>query len=202
MDIVTIDFETYYDKDYSLRKMTTEAYIRDERFEVLGVATKCGSDSPVWVSNNIQEHLDSLNLQDKAILAHNTVFDGAILSWIYGVKPKFWFDTMSMARPTNGNTTGCSLDALAYANKIGTKGKEILNSIGKRLVDFSYEELERFKQYCINDVELTYKLFNKLKAFEELATYNGDVFPIEELMVIDSTIRRGIGKDGTHDFCF
>ena len=59
MDIVTIDFETYYDRDYSLRKMTTEAYVRDERFEVLGVATKCGSNSPEWVSDNIQKHLDS-----------------------------------------------------------------------------------------------------------------------------------------------
>ena len=29
MDIVTIDFETYYDKDFSLSKMTTEAYVRD-----------------------------------------------------------------------------------------------------------------------------------------------------------------------------
>ena len=189
MDIVTIDFETYYDKDYSLRKMTTEAYIRDERFEVLGVATKCGSNSPEWVSHNIQEHLDSLNLQDKAILAHNTVFDGAILSWIYNVKPKFWFDTMSMARPTNANTTGCSLDALAYANRIGAKGKEILNSIGKHKEDFTSEEWGRFEQYCINDVELTYKLFNKLKTSEEYVIYNGDTFPLSELMVIDSTIR-------------
>ncbi len=37
MDIVTIDMETYYDKDYSLSKMTTEAYVRDPRFEVIGV---------------------------------------------------------------------------------------------------------------------------------------------------------------------
>ena len=35
MDIITIDFETYYDRDYSLSKMTTESYIRDERFEVV-----------------------------------------------------------------------------------------------------------------------------------------------------------------------
>ena len=29
MDLITVDFETYYDKDFSLRKVTTEAYIRD-----------------------------------------------------------------------------------------------------------------------------------------------------------------------------
>ncbi len=40
MDILTIDFETYYAKDYGLRKLTTEEYIRDPRFEVIGVAIK------------------------------------------------------------------------------------------------------------------------------------------------------------------
>ena len=34
MDVYTLDFETYYDQEYSLSKMTTEAYVRDPRFEV------------------------------------------------------------------------------------------------------------------------------------------------------------------------
>ena len=33
MDMLTIDFETYYAKDFGLRKFTTEEYIRDKRFE-------------------------------------------------------------------------------------------------------------------------------------------------------------------------
>ena len=184
MELVTLDFETYYDKEFSLRKMTTEAYVRDDRFKVLGVATKCGSNPPVWVSDicytgHIRKHLKSLCLQDRAVLCHNSAFDGAILSWIYGIKPKFWFDTLSMARPTNAMTTGCSLDALAYAYKLGVKGKEILNSMGKHKEDFTSEEWDRFIQYATNDVELTYKLFKALKKD----------FPTRELMVIDKTIR-------------
>jgi hypothetical protein len=35
MDLITIDFETYYDKTFSLSKMTTEAYVRDPQFEVI-----------------------------------------------------------------------------------------------------------------------------------------------------------------------
>ena len=35
MDIVTLDFESYYDQEYSLRKVTMEEYIRDSRFEVI-----------------------------------------------------------------------------------------------------------------------------------------------------------------------
>ena len=60
MDILTIDFETYYAKDYGLRKLTTEEYIRDPRFEVIGVAIKKigaelssgNANAPVWFSGS------------------------------------------------------------------------------------------------------------------------------------------------------
>ena len=42
MKLLTIDFETYYDKEYSLSKMTTEEYIRDSRFEAIGVSVQEG----------------------------------------------------------------------------------------------------------------------------------------------------------------
>ena len=38
--IITLDFETFYDKTYSIKKCTTEEYIRDSRFEVIVVAVK------------------------------------------------------------------------------------------------------------------------------------------------------------------
>jgi hypothetical protein len=40
MDIITIDFETYYDKEFSLSKITTEEYIRSPQFEIIGVAIR------------------------------------------------------------------------------------------------------------------------------------------------------------------
>ena len=46
MKIMTIDFETYYDKDYSLTKLTTEAYVRDPRFEVLMVGIMIDGGEP------------------------------------------------------------------------------------------------------------------------------------------------------------
>jgi len=30
MNLISLDFETYYDRDFSLSKMTTEEYIRDD----------------------------------------------------------------------------------------------------------------------------------------------------------------------------
>ena len=180
MDIATIDFETYYDRDYSLSKMTTESYIRDKRFQVIGVAVKINNGKTEWYSgDDVGKFLHSLILSDKYLLAHHSAFDGAILSWHYNIKPKFWFDTMSMARPLHNMTIGCSLNALSSCYKLGQKGTEVINALGKRLEDFTSEELKQYANYCINDVELTYKLFKVL--------VKG--YPQSELKVIDQTIR-------------
>lgn len=181
MDIVTIDFETYYSKDFSLSKMTTEEYIRSPDFEVIGVGIKVNDGATQWYTDefNVKGALDYAKLADKAILCHNTLFDGAILAWHYGITPKLWLDTLSMARPIHDVTTGCSLKALADHYGIGVKGTEVVDALGKRYKDFSQYELSRYGQYCKNDVELTYKLFNILKKH----------YKTTELRVIDLLIR-------------
>jgi DNA polymerase len=180
MDIVTIDFETYYDREYSLSKMTTEAYIRDDRFEVIGVGVKVNNHPTDWYSgNDVGKFLNSLDYSNKVILAHNTVFDGAILSWHYGIKPKLWFDTLSMARPYHNATVGGSLKNLVSHYNLGKKGDEVVQALGKHRQDFTPEELDRYASYCVNDVDLTYQLFKVLSK----------KFPPTELLVIDQTIR-------------
>ena len=160
--------------------MTTEAYVRDPQFEVIGVCVKVNDYPTDWYSgDNVGKFLNSLDYSDKAILAHNTAFDGAILSWHYGIKPKFWFDTMSMARPLHNATVGGSLKALASHYKLGQKGDEVFNNMGRHRKDFTPEELDRYAAYCVNDVDLTYELFQILK-------YK---VPVSELMVIDQTLR-------------
>ena len=180
MDIVTIDAETYYDKEYSLSKMTTEAYVRDPRFEVIGVGIKI-NDYPVdWYSGSDPgRFLRQLDYSKMAILCHNTVFDGAILSWHFGIRPKLWLDTLSMARPLHNISVGGSLKALAAHYKLGEKGDEVVNAIAKRRADFAPSELERYAAYCCNDVDLTYKLFRKMARN----------FPAVEIALIDQTIR-------------
>lgn len=180
MDIVTIDFETYYSKDYTLSKMTTEAYVRDPRFEVIGVGVKVNDHPTDWYSGeNPGRFLKSLDYRNKAILCHNTVFDGAILSWHFGIKPKLWLDTLSMARPLHNVSVGGSLKNLVSHYRLGAKGDEVINALGKRRKDFSSEDMERYASYCVNDVELTYKLFHKMKGR----------FTPDELRVIDITMR-------------
>lgn len=180
MDIVTIDFETYYDRDYSLSKITTESYIRDPRFEVIGVGVKV-NDGPVdtYSGSDAGKFLRSLDYSDKAILCHNTMFDGAILSWKFGIKPKLWLDTLSMARPLHQATVGGSLKALAQHYGLGAKGEEVIAALGKRRADFTPAELAAYMRYCANDIDLTYALFKKLRKG----------FPLDELRIIDTTIR-------------
>ena len=180
MDIVTVDFETYYSKDYGLGKMTTEAYIRDPRFEVIGVGVKV-NDQPVdtYSGSDPGKFLRSMDWSDKAVLAHNCAFDGAILSWVFGIKPKLWLDTLSMAKPFHRVDVGGSLKMLAKHYGLGRKGTEVLDAKGKRQADFTPQELQQYMNYCANDVELTYQLFKKLRP----------LFQTKELLVIDQTIR-------------
>jgi DNA polymerase I-like protein with 3'-5' exonuclease and polymerase domains len=180
MDVVTIDFETYYDKEYSLSKMTTENYIRDPRFEIIGVAVKVNNHPTDWYSGeNYGAWLKGLDWKGSASLSHNTMFDGAIMGWKFGINPKLWLDTMSMARPKHAMEVGGALKNLVAYYNLGAKGDEVINALGKRKHHFTQDELGRYADYCINDVELTYKLFRKL--------VKG--FPASELQVIDRTLR-------------
>ena len=181
MDIYTLDFETYYAQDYSLSKMTTEEYVRDRRFEVIGLAIKKNDKSTKYLSEPglIKRLLSHIDFSTSVILCHNTMFDGAILSWHYGIKPKAWFDTMYMARALHGAETSASLKAVAERYGVGVKGNEVHNAKGKRRADFTDEETARYGEYSKNDVELTYKLFKIM----------GAKFPKQELKLIDLTLR-------------
>lgn len=164
--LITLDFETYYDRQFSLSKMTTEAYIRDPQFEVIGVGYRIEDGDVHWVTGDrVEQALHALDLPNNHLLCHNTAFDGAILAWRYGIKPKFMFDTMSMARPVTGLTVGASLEKLAQKFCLGEKGKEVVAALGKRLKDFTPEELAQYGEYCKNDVVLTYNLFHVLQQF-------------------------------------
>ena len=180
--LLTVDFETYYDRDFSLSKSTTEEYVRSDLFEVIGVSVKVNEDPAQWFSGTHQQTAQWLGQFDwgsSLVLAHNTMFDSAILSWRFGIIPLGWLDTMSMAQAVVPATQSKSLANLAVYYEVGVKGTEVINALGKRRIDFTPQELARYGDYCVNDTELTYTLFNKLL----------DGFPQQELKLIDLTIR-------------
>jgi DNA polymerase len=180
-NLITIDFETYYDKEYGLKKFTTEQYIRDEKFEVIGVAVK-DKGITKWFTGTHAEtktFLDSYNMHEHFVLGHNMRFDAAILSWIFDIHPLGLFDTMSMAQILHGLTESVSLANLSKLYELGEKGTEVLDALGKKRLDFEHNDLAKYGSYCINDVELTYELFSELK----------DRFTSPEMKLIDLTIR-------------
>tara|TARA_R110000868_G_scaffold274341_1_gene533620 strand:+ start:6253 stop:8079 length:1827 start_codon:yes stop_codon:yes gene_type:complete len=180
-NLITLDFETYYDKEYGLKKFTTEQYIRDEQFEVIGVAVKDNGVTKWFTGTHAETKafLDSYNMHEHFVLGHNMRFDASILSWIFDIHPKGLFDTMSMAQILHGLTESVSLANLSKLYKIGEKGTEVLDALGKKRLDFTHNDLAKYGSYCINDVELTYELFTELK----------DRFTAPEMKLIDLTIR-------------
>ena len=181
MTVVTLDFETTYSKDYSLSKMSEAEYILDPRFEAIMVALKVGDQpSHVYVGGEIEEALAQINWERTALAAHNMRFDGAILAWRYGYVPKLYLDTLSMARAITHWVLGKrSLKAGLTYLELPPKGDEILRAMGKRLVDFTPEELDAYAQYCARDNDNCYNIFT---------TFAG-CFQNTELQLIDLILR-------------
>jgi DNA polymerase I-like protein with 3'-5' exonuclease and polymerase domains len=183
VDLITLDMETYYSREFSLSKITTEEYVRDPRFQVIGIGVKVNDGKTEWFSGThreLRDYLAKFDWANSAVLAHNTMFDGAILSWRFGIKPRVWFDTLCMARALHGVEKSASLKALAETYGAGVKGTEVLNALGKRRADFTPQELAAYGSYCVNDVDLTYDIFNQMLV-------RG--FPKQELKLIDLTLR-------------
>lgn len=180
--IITVDFETYYDREFSLSKITTEEYVRDSRFEVIGVGVKVDDEPTKFFTGTHDElgaFLSAYDWGSSFVLAHNTMFDGAILSWRFGIKPMAWLDTLCMARAVDGIEAGNSLAKLAERYNLGVKGDEVLNALGKHRTEFEEGDLARYGRYCCNDVDLTYVLFNTLAQHVSK----------KELKLIDLTLR-------------
>lgn len=182
MNILTLDFETYYDKAFSLSKLTTEEYIRSPEFETIGVAVKENDGETRWFSgthDETAEFLGGYDWDNSALLAHNAMFDAAILNWRFGIKPRAVLDTLSMARALHGSEVGNSLAKLSLHYALGEKGTEVIDALGKRRCDFDADSLNKYGGYCINDVELTYELFRALVPS----------FKLTELQIISLTVK-------------
>ena len=178
--LLVIDFETRWDRrEYTLSKMTTEQYIRDPRFKAFGCCIKT-YDVPgtVWVSHkDLQATFDAIDWSTTAVLAHNAQFDIAILSWVYGAKPCFVFDSLSMARALRGVEVGNSLAKLADEFGLPPKGKAVHSTDG--LEELPEEVEDELAEYCKHDTFLCEEVFKRL--------IKG--YPPKELRLIDLTLK-------------
>lgn len=177
MNLVTLDFETYFDSDYTLSKMTTEEYVRDPRFKMHCVGIKAPGICDTHVIDHDTFIERKINYKPWAIVCHHAAFDGLILNYHYGLRPAMWFDTLSMARLVFPHAKSHSLGALAKL--LGLQEKTVPYESFKGVRDITGDLYNRVAEGCANDVELTYAIFQKLLPY----------VPQEELRIIDLTIR-------------
>ena len=181
MDLIALDFETFFSDDYTLKKMTTEAYIRDPRFDahMIGIRWPRTGETRWYGKHEIREVFARIPWEATAVVAHHAQFDGAIMSLHYGVKPAMWFDTLSMARMVHGNHLSAALGSLAEHYGLAGKSVPYEDFKGKRWEELDETTRQTLGTGCCHDVDLMWTIFHELLK----------VFPREELLVIDTTVR-------------
>ena len=191
--VIALDYETAWSRtEYTLSKMTTEEYVRDPRFKAWGLCWKdVDLDEPAWAPGRTVEYQSvwvrgdrirrwaaSVDWSRTAVLAHNAQFDVTILSWVYGIKPAFIFDTLSMARALRGVEVGNSLAKLADDFGLPPKGKAVHSTDGMlESIPFAVES--ELAEYCRHDVFLCEQIFKRLMPG----------YPVKELRLIDMTLK-------------
>lgn len=183
--LVVTDFETYFDRDYTLRKMRTEEYILDRRFKVHGVAVAYPNGKTDFIDpDDIAKWLRAY--RSHAMVGHNMYFDGLIWKLRYSHVAPFLLDTKLLANMVFGPAEvsgGNDLESVAERLGFQPKGK-IDMFCGKD--ELSPEEYRAMRAYACNDADLEYKAL--------MALLPRITRPEFELWLLDHTLRIYINK--------
>lgn len=186
---IVIDFETYYGDDWTLKKMTTEKYIRGEKFECIGLSIKVGNMPTHFYKKEIGIGILQTvlkNYPNSPVVSHNATFDAGILAFRYGIHPSVLVDTVTMAKLTGLDRVagGSSLAKLSeYLVKIGVltsvKGTEVHNMYGVHADDMSEAQWKAYGEYCKLDTDLCYAIYSYLRS----------LCPVDELMMASVSLQ-------------
>jgi DNA polymerase bacteriophage-type len=187
VNIITLDFETYWDDQYTLKKMTNEEYIRDPQFRALGAAVRWPDGDHEWLHPDVIATALEEIPRPIAMICHHAHFDGAILNWRYGWKPDLWIDTLSMGRVVFDGTVSLKLESLAQYFNLQPKTVPYNLFKGKQWDQLTPHEQYQVAEGAIHDVELTWSAANyMLHGGHPAVRYP---FPLSELDVVDITVR-------------
>lgn len=189
---VYLDFESFWSTEHTLSKMSPTEYVMHPLTEIQSISIGVG-DGAIGVlfgEKEIRAMLAKIDWSKSMAVGHNmSGFDALILRWRFGINPKMWGCTAAMARSAHSKTqvmlggkplVGVSLKKLAAEFGVGRKlDFEATNTKGKRLEDFTREEMQAMREYNRVDTELCRSLFKQL--------IKG--FPKQELLLIDMTTR-------------
>ena len=178
MKCIFVDIETYYGNDYSLslKTVTTESYIRDERFKIHGLGVAVADGPARWVTGKlVPDFLKKVDWSQYALVGHNLQFDGLILNHHFGIKPKLYIDTLALSRMLIGPHSAkhglkyvaellcgmTKMDELAKAYNI----RDLPPHIEKAIADYTVGEPRWNPTKNLNeagDIILTREIFKKM----------------------------------------
>lgn len=173
-DILHIDFETYYDRDYSLSKIPTILYVRDMRFKVLGVAVALNDEPSKFLNHEeFVRMAQEIDWSITAVSAYNCAFDACILTERYGIYPAYYICPQSAARALIP-LDRVNLRVVAPTLGIGEKGDA--------LTPGSYAVTKELSDYACQDNELARKIYKLLYP----------MLPKFEQDLIDQTVQQAV----------
>jgi hypothetical protein len=180
---VYMDWETFWSVEHSLSKMNPIDYVMHPETEIQSLSIAVG-DWPIDVlfgEERIRNALAKLDWSDKYVIAHNgSGFDHLISAWRFGIRPKAWGCTLAMAKPFLGLTVGGSLKKVSEHLGLPPKGSlEEVNTKGKKLKDFTPDEIVKMTNYNKHDTYLCREIFK----------HYAPLLGLKELKLIDATIR-------------
>ena len=177
---VVIDFEAYFDAEYSLKKMSNWAYIKDERFEVIGCGFKFsppiktdqlavptffieGDGHVGGYLNDLEICYGEENLENITVVIQNAQFDQLVLQEHYGIKPKYVVDIKHLDAHFDSRRSHALKD-IAKREGLPPKG-DTKDFIGLHLGDMTPEQRAAMESYCKNDIRIEYMAFEKLMPY-------------------------------------
>ena len=185
MRVLTLDFETFYNTEYSLRKMSPVEYILDPQYECTGLAVKRNDQKSFWVEGDqVQDFFDSEPADDVMAVSHNSLFDMSICAWRYGWVPRVMVDTLGISRSMlRSKLRSLALDKVGDHLNLGRKTDALANVRNMRLNEIrAHPDLyRRFIEYGLNDADICYGIFKHF-------VMSGK-FPAVELSVMDAVLR-------------
>jgi DNA polymerase len=163
-EILVIDFETYFDTDYTLSKMSTVEYVTDPRFEFTGLGIEIlnhpkangpifipGPDVP-WAIKRLQK-LFGKALHNCTVVAKNCKFDMLILAEKFGIYPAYPLDIEDLSRTYDSRMSHRLKDLVSYFNLAKPKG-DTQQFKGLHYGEMSKEQQANLAEYGRTDIEL------------------------------------------------
>lgn len=188
--LLTLDFETYWSSEFTLKKLSIEEYVRSPEFKVFGAAVKYNDQPARWMNEQqLRDFFANVPWGDVALLCQNAPFDALILFHLFGITPALYICTLAMARmmlPRNRH----NLKILSHMAGLPPKGDAVNLTKGLRELPPLIEQA--LGEYACGDTDNTRGVFNWLLTGKPASAAGVELpfgFPINELEIIDATIR-------------